>query len=501
LAAEGAEKGLPAGDSHPNHETKVADSESAHEVRTGAPIKGASASKSTNDANKSKSKKPEEDEDKEAQLVIMKVEVPAKNWAPKSFQCKVIVSNKADHEVRGEVRLKKIPLTNNDDKCLSVEALESICEVISQREKWGKAGSAEDTREITFSIPSGVFTRGTGEGIRYRILAEAESFEESKTSKNPDRVYSRPFKVGWLPAINLTDINVIMAFALFGVFLMMAGTLVFESDPRNRSVLARDEFPMGAQLVTVERPNLIVPIKYGFLPIQERIDDFFGVKYEKERENAGNITVTIYGSNSTILDVAVGPVSNSTLNPVSIYPHIRDIDETGPIPVVKYNFPFKVTHRGYVYNSTDSYAVTIVGLKQVSEERSNGNSTDMVTQGVPFPRNLEFSWNIRTMDFPPMMYFWLVLTGVIFSRYITFQSDVTADETHARQYRELLTRGAKKNPALWLIFSAVITLLVFGGFQDQLKYLTTNILVNLSIAFAFGFGFDKVLESTKKIPT
>lgn len=412
------------------------------------------------------------------------------------------MSGKAITDKREGSGPKKDPLTNPLDDCPSEDALEESCIIISQRENWGKAGSANETRIISFSIPSGVFTRGSDprSGLRYQIVAEVLLLDGTEPSKVTDRIFSRPFKVGWLPASNLTDMNTIMAIALAGVLIMMAGTLMFESDPRNNSVLARDDFPVGSQLVTVEWPNLIVPIKYGFTPVKDWVYKSLGYSPDEPAGNAGNVTVTIYGNTSTILDVAVGPASNSTLNPISIMPH-KEItrNDTGQISIVKYNFPFSIIHRGYVFNSTDPYEVTIGGLKQVFGEHSL-NGTKTATRIAPFPSQLEFKWNIKTMDFPPIMYFWLVLTGVIFSRYITFHSDVTAPGTQSLQYRELMTRGNKKNPALWLIFSTVITLLVFGGFQDQLKYLTTNILVNLSIAFAFGFGFDKVLESTKKIP-
>jgi hypothetical protein len=52
---------------------------------------------------------------------------------------------------------------------------------------------------------------------------------------------------------------------------------------------------------------------------------------------------------------------------------------------------------------------------------------------------------------------------------------------------------------VWIIFSAAIAVLIFPGFQDQLKKLSASIVINISSAFAFGFGFDKVLEATKKI--
>ncbi|HEY9491792.1 MAG TPA: hypothetical protein VIP56_07390, partial [Nitrososphaeraceae archaeon] len=52
---------------------------------------------------------------------------------------------------------------------------------------------------------------------------------------------------------------------------------------------------------------------------------------------------------------------------------------------------------------------------------------------------------------------------------------------------------------IWIPFSAIITLLIFSSFADQVK-LSADIIVNLSLAFGFGFGFDKVFEAWQKSP-
>jgi hypothetical protein len=52
---------------------------------------------------------------------------------------------------------------------------------------------------------------------------------------------------------------------------------------------------------------------------------------------------------------------------------------------------------------------------------------------------------------------------------------------------------------LWIPFSAVITLLIFSSFREQVK-LTQDVIANTALAFGFGFGFDKVFETWKKAP-
>jgi hypothetical protein len=54
---------------------------------------------------------------------------------------------------------------------------------------------------------------------------------------------------------------------------------------------------------------------------------------------------------------------------------------------------------------------------------------------------------------------------------------------------------------IWVPYSGIITLLVYTSFVDQLFHrLTENVLANLSLTFAFGFGFDKILEVWQKSP-
>ena len=52
--------------------------------------------------------------------------------------------------------------------------------------------------------------------------------------------------------------------------------------------------------------------------------------------------------------------------------------------------------------------------------------------------------------------------------------------------------------SLRIAFSAVIALIIFAQFQQQV-HLTGHIITNISLAFGFGFGFDKVLEAGQRL--
>ena len=133
-------------------------------------------------------------------------------------------------------------------------------------------------------------------------------------------------------------------------------------------------------------------------------------------------------------------------------------------------------HTLEVGNTTNPYTVDV----------TYRNATGYLThQGVVF------SWPIKTLDMNLLSYFWIVLIGVVVSRLYKHYTD-----------QQLTTVGPKRpvgvKDILWMLFSAVIALLIFSTFQEQI-HLTAHILINISLAFGFGFGFDKVLEAGQKL--
>jgi hypothetical protein len=80
--------------------------------------------------------------------------------------------------------------------------------------------------------------------------------------------------------------------------------------------------------------------------------------------------------------------------------------------------------------------------------------------------------------------FFIVLIGVIVSRFFQAQQNQ-------------LSRNITGEDSLWAGISAIIALLIFSNFQQQVT-LTRHIITNISLAFGFGFGFDRVLQTIKK---
>jgi hypothetical protein len=138
----------------------------------------------------------------------------------------------------------------------------------------------------------------------------------------------------------------------------------------------------------------------------------------------------------------------------------------------KFGLSVKSQHNLEVGNSSNPYTIEV--------DYTNGTHT-------PLYRSILFSWPIKTLDFNLLSYFFIVLIGVIVSRLFKNYSESQPRQT-----------GLETVDYLWIAFSAVIALLIFANFQQQV-HLTTHIIINISLAFGFGFGFDKVLEAGQKL--
>jgi hypothetical protein len=137
----------------------------------------------------------------------------------------------------------------------------------------------------------------------------------------------------------------------------------------------------------------------------------------------------------------------------------------------------QIGHPLEVKNTTETYSVDIL-------YRPNNQTFGELSQ-----LRVPIEWNIRTLDFGKPSYFWIIFAGVLLSRIFSYSKDDSDFSPHPLDGRD----------ALWAPFSAVITLLIFTSFREQVA-LTNDIITNLALAFSFGFGFDKILEVWQKSP-
>ena len=216
-----------------------------------------------------------------------------------------------------------------------------------------------------------------------------------------------------------------------------------------------------------------------------------------------NVLVQIYDNlpNITIANVKLSSTSDSVLSFNDTFTSLPTINLTGvskitddanatnkkiinvawAYPVKQYNLKVSTQHNLEVINSTNPHTVTIFYV--------NSTTGKPILQSLP----LTFNWPIKTLDFSLIAYFWIVLIGVISSRALSRAIKQKEEDPE----KKLRNTELHNIDYIWILFSFIIALLIFSSFKQQVS-LTTHIIANISVAFAFGFGFDKVLEVAER---
>lgn len=156
-----------------------------------------------------------------------------------------------------------------------------------------------------------------------------------------------------------------------------------------------------------------------------------------------------------------------------------------PCPTTTYGFDefestVSVRHNLEVDNSSSQYQLDIAYTNETGKNKATVNTLEHNT-------DVTWTWPVNTFDFNLLSYFFIVLIGVIVSRLFKNYTESTQKQT-----------GLQTGDYLWIAFSAVIALIIFANFQQQV-HLTRHIITNISLAFGFGFGFDKVLEAGQRL--
>jgi hypothetical protein len=162
-------------------------------------------------------------------------------------------------------------------------------------------------------------------------------------------------------------------------------------------------------------------------------------------------------------------------------------------------------------------------IKTSSSNASTEINSDSQDQHIIHKNEITFPWNIRSLDLSLTTYFWIVMAGVITSRFIDFilkrlgpEEKITYKEQknledliekrnivefkknnieyhNIRTYSFHLLQNLHWKELLWIVFSFIVAILVFSSFKQSVT-LSTIVLINISLAFAFGFTFDRTLE-------
>jgi hypothetical protein len=251
-----------------------------------------------------------------------------------------------------------------------------------------------------------------------------------------------------------------------GILLGISAYLTVQNEyvPSNKEVLFDNSSPYFNIVVTKER-DILVPTAAFFNPKTSDID------------------VSIFFKNSTITYKSVKLVSLSA-NSSSLL-KVDRATPTQSIPnVAQYAFQIKAGHPLSIANATEHYAI------KVFYRPSANPAVPSEVKELSIP----ITWKLQFLDFGQISYFWIILLGVLASRVFS----ITFSEGNQLSFIRAGKPDLKE--LLWIPFSAIITLLIYSSFREQVA-LQPNIFLNLALAFGFGFGFDKVFEVWQKSPS
>jgi hypothetical protein len=256
----------------------------------------------------------------------------------------------------------------------------------------------------------------------------------------------------------------VVIFAVLSI--ISAITIASEYYPKGKTVIFRN----GADIdfIFVREDNFLVPVRAYFSHEQSQVELYYYFN------NASNYFYRMQ-------NIMLSSTGNSifTLKQAKFSPQI----ENGNVVV-----SVEVGHTLNVSTHREPYVIEVFYKKIPSSTPPNEMDNKFRAARVEH-EPLDFIWTVRTVDFGKPTYFWIIFAGVTVSRIFSF----------TRTEGGITTVKLEKLDLLWIPVSAVITLLIFSSFREQVN-LTTDIMTNLALAFGFGFGFDKIFETWSRSP-
>lgn len=200
--------------------------------------------------------------------------------------------------------------------------------------------------------------------------------------------------------------------------------------------------------------------------------------------NTNNITITGHGNSNddwnSYNEVIIYGKESDLIKPKPS--NVSDLTGYSGVVAVKYTVRLNMGHPLLAGNFSDQYTVNLF-------YRKIQDSGNILVDKIPF------TWQIQTLDWSIISYFWILFAGVLLSRMFTFRF-------RSNDERSKIFIKFTSLELAWVPFSAIITMLIFSSFMNQIFHtLSPNVILNLALTFAFGFGFDKILEVWQKSPS
>lgn len=236
-----------------------------------------------------------------------------------------------------------------------------------------------------------------------------------------------------------------------GFTIALSITTIFEYTPNNFST---DVTNTKNMTVLIVRNNpIIVPILNTLNSEQKPL--IVELYYNNSEKNISSIRLSSLSDSYLSMETTL--LKNSKNNPNV------------------YNTFFTVKHLGLKGNFTSTYKLDIF-------YNVPGNSS-LQQQTIDFNVLTSFK------DLTILSYFWIVLLGVVVGRIITI----------VIKYKDNSFIRLKKIDIIWITVSFIIGITGFTGFMSTTFTTFQNlIIVNIILAFSFGFATEKVLQTVRE---
>jgi hypothetical protein len=301
----------------------------------------------------------------------------------------------------------------------------------------------------------------------------------SKPNKSPEANSPPSFRMIKSLTSFVKDGRIIIASAVIGVIVLVALTSYFEYVPSNWRTT---QFSGENLTVFVTHPSsLLLPVRNMFF------------------EETYDLNATIYRDPSYKIDsVRLSTPSDSILT------YQEFIDTSTSENPLTYHLPLSAMHSGEIRNITTPHNINIVYHQIRDNTAINENTETGVLQQFIGPNaqvealsnntslktfSISLGLPVRMMNFGNLVYLFIVFIGVFVSRYMQKFYTNKLLEVGTNKVPEM-----NKDDLIWLFASGIITLLIFSSFQEQVE-LQSSLITNISLAFTFGFGFDKLIET------
>lgn len=259
-----------------------------------------------------------------------------------------------------------------------------------------------------------------------------------------------------------------LAVALGTAFMIPTMSLVTSYLEEVPDVSNTKSWSNGSLYANIKYPNpLYVPVKNS---LESKIKNITVQIYHPDTANIKFLNLIAPGGSSVSTD---GNFTNMTKKLVTTIP----VNVSGTLIEKLYNAQIRVVHNGDIANKTYNYNLVLGYIDTVGK---TGGIKEII---------IPFNWTIITKDLSWTNYLWIVMAGVVTSRFITFVADTKKTETI----------DIDRTESIWIAFTFIIAILAFSSFKDNVT-LGQIVLFNVLISFAFGFGSQKVLELARAFP-